>query len=173
MVAPSSDGLSIFQRAMAERDEFIANDNSQNAINRNLLIKDAISDFNALQKQKQHNLRLKAELRASAGSKPRQVRDFVEEVLSSDNSYVDLNILKQRLENDSLILDSRGNLQLNGLINTQRLINDFKNVEAMPGFMEKFSNSNIDVLSLEEAKSLIQADQVLGESDKANAFAVV
>ena len=101
------------------------------------------------------------------------MRDFVEEVLSSDNSYVDLNILKQRLENDSLILDSRGNLQLNGLINTQRLINDFKNIEAMPGFMEKFSNSNIDVLSLEEAKSLIQADQVLGESDKANAFAVV
>lgn len=48
MVAPAPDGKSIFQRALAARNEFFADHNEENALNRNLFIKDAISDFNAL-----------------------------------------------------------------------------------------------------------------------------
>ena len=48
MVAPPSDGKSIFQRALAARNEYIAEHNEEHAFNRNLFIKDAISDFNAL-----------------------------------------------------------------------------------------------------------------------------
>lgn len=45
--------------------------------------------------------------------------------------------------------------------------------DVIPGFLEKFANTNIDVMSLEEAKSMIEVDSSIAEADKANALAVV
>jgi hypothetical protein len=49
MSTPSTDGKSIFERALADRNEFVANANAKKFVNRSLFINDAIADFNAVQ----------------------------------------------------------------------------------------------------------------------------
>jgi len=92
MMTPT-DGRTIFERAMADRNQHLKERNAKDHLNSELFVKDALKDFEALQRKKVENNRLREEIRASAANKPVHVRRFVDDVLSNEKSYVDLNLL--------------------------------------------------------------------------------
>jgi hypothetical protein len=97
-----------------------------------------------LQTQKEANQLLLAEIRASAATKPQKVRNFVESLLAKDNSYINLTLLKQKLESGNFALE------FDGLLDREKLVADLKlRGDLVPGFMETFASIPTDVISLE------------------------
>lgn len=117
-----------------------------------------------MQEQKETNRKLHIAIRAALAGKPKQTRDFVEEVLQ-EGKYIDLELLKKKLSTGQ---------PLEGLINTQRLIQDLNKSDALiPGFFDKFAEMPIDVLSLDEIKQVIAIDNSLSAKAKSYANDVV
>lgn len=166
MMSPT-DGRTIFERAMADRNQFLKERNSKEHLDEERFVKDAIIDFDSLQSKKVENNRLREEIRASAATKPLHVRRLVDEILTNERSYVDLNRLSQRLASNNLG-------DFTGLINTERLMNDLRNSprSTVPHF-DRYLAMPTDILSLDEVRSTVQQDESLSETDRANAIEVV
>lgn len=97
-----------------------------------------------MQTQKEANQLLLDEIRASAATKPQKVRNFVESLLNKNNSYINLTLLKKKLESGNLALE------FNGLLDREKLLTDLKlKRDLIPGFMETFASVPTDVISLE------------------------
>ena len=161
-------GQSIFKRAMDARNKYVHEEKARTQLDRNRFIRGSIEDFNALQAQKIANKRIHDELRASAATKPQRVRDFVEDVLADQKSYVNLSLLKQKLETGDCSPD------LAGLLDRKKLVSDLKlQGDLIPGFLDTFAQTPTDVLSLEEAKAKIAMDNSLNEQEKNYAREVI
>lgn len=75
------------------------------------------------------------------------------DILAKEDSYVNLERLKIRLEKDKL------DTNLAGLVDRQRLVADLKTKpNLIPGFLSKFEQTPIDVLSLDEARTMVELD---------------
>lgn len=90
------------------------------------------------------------------------------DILAKEDSYVNLERLKIRLEKGKL------DTNLAGLIDRQRLVADLKaKPNLIPGFFAKFEQTPIDVLSLDEARTMVELDNSLPQASKAHALEVI
>lgn len=105
---------------MDARNEFVREEKAITQLDRNLFIKGSIEDFNSLQAKKTANQQLINEIRTSAASKSQKVRNFVESLLSKEKSYINLTLLKDRLESANF------KCELDGLFDREKLVADLK-----------------------------------------------
>lgn len=84
---------------------------------------------------------------------PLEMRERVENLLSSKSKYLDLRALSRQLAKR----DYSRELDPKEYIDKERLLRDVHDGSALKDFMSRYNDANLDVVSLAEMKSLIEA----------------
>lgn len=112
-----------------------------------------IDSFGALQKRVEDQARLGLECLRLAKFAPLETRERVERLLASKSKYLDLRALSRQLARR----DYAQELDPKDFIDRERLLRDIHEGSALKEFMAKYQEASLDVVSLAEIRSLIDA----------------
>ena len=112
-----------------------------------------IDSFGALQKRVEDQARLGLECLRLAKVAPLETRERVESLLASKSKYLDLRALSRQLARR----DFAHRPDPKDFIDKERLLRDIHEGSALKDFMAKYHEVRLDVVSLAEVRSLIDA----------------
>ena len=116
-------------------------------------LKSEINSMRSLQGRVQENSKLAHDCYKLAQFAPKDARDRVEQLVKGGHKYVDLNALKNHLARG----DYSKELDPKNFIDKDALLRDIQKGSALEDFMAQYKDSKVDVVSVAEIKSMLEA----------------
>jgi hypothetical protein len=140
--------------AMKLKNEEIERQGAKAKTDRTKVIRDQITDYNALIEQSKKRSELAKLIEQKAKTQSPETRAFVQGVLESPQTYINFESLAAQLEKGK---DVNG-LDIESLIDTDRLIGDIKSGKGPEVIGDHLLDTTIDVVSLAEIQQMMAAD---------------